>query len=109
MGNNFKSQKEKQWQSEGTHGKDKGYFRIRKVLLGRFSEQRAAHIREASQSYTQKGTMSRLVQLFCRQDTHRERERGDPAGASNMVGGQLESKLSPLCPHSPRLSAACSK
>lgn len=38
------------------------------------------------------------------------RERRDPAGASKMVGGQLEANLlNWLCPHSPRLSTAHSE
>lgn len=86
--------------------KGKGNFRIRKVLLRRFPEQRTAHVGEGSQSFTQKGTMGRLVQLLCRQDTEREETQ---LGLPKWGGGQSESKLSPLCPHSPRFSAACSK
>lgn len=77
MGNNFKSQKKKKNykygnQKEHMERKGKGNFRIRKVLLGRFSEQRTAHVGEGSQSFTQRGTMGHPVQLLCRQDTERE-------------------------------------
>lgn len=87
-------------------GEGKGYLRIRKVFLGCFSEQRAVHVGEASQSFTLRGTIA-LPGLAFLWTGHRE--RGDPAGTSKMVGGQLEWNLSQLCPPAPRLSAACSK
>lgn len=51
-----------------------------KVILGSgrffwgFSLSRELHMsgKSVSQSFTQRGTMGRLVQLFCRQDTERE-------------------------------------